>query len=108
MLTQLQLLSLYVGGRDGGKHNAASNALTNQVIHMIECLEDTTVFSVLSGKDQDGTARNYITTNDYGGEEWKAGTLIFAPTGGFIDTVTADKRLRYYRMPTTSRIQIDS
>lgn len=103
-----QMLSLYVGGRDGGIHNAASNALTSEVIHMIECLEDTTVFTVLSGKDQDGTARNYITTNDYGGEEWAKGDLIFAPFGGFLDTVTCDKRIRYYRLPTTSRKQIDS
>ena len=102
-----QILSLFVGGRDGGINVAASTATTAKVIHMIECLEDTTIFTVLAGADQDGTTRNLITANGYSGLELSKGYLVFAPFGGNIDSFTADKAVRYFRLPTTERKQTD-
>lgn len=102
-----QLNALFVGGRDGGIIVAASTATTTKVIHMIECLEADTTFSVLAGADQDGTTRNLITANGYSGVALPIGTLVFAPFGGNIDSFTADKAVRYFRLPTTERKQTD-
>ena len=106
-ITEIQLLSLYVGGRDGGIIVAASTATTGKVIHLIECLEADTTFSVLAGADQDGTARNLVTANGYSGVALPKGTLVFAPFGGKLSSFTADKAVRYFRMPTTERLQND-
>ncbi len=100
-----QLLSLYVGGRDGGIIVAASAAQTAKVVHLIQCLEDVTTFSVLSGNDQDDTARNLLTANGYAGVALDKGTLVFAPYGGKLTTFTADKKLRYFRMAASDRTQ---
>lgn len=107
MIQDIQLLSLYVGGRDGGTIVAASTATEDKVIHMIECLEADTTFSVLAGEDQDGTARNMITGNGYSGVALPQNTLVFAPFGGKIEDFTADKAVRYFRMATTERTQND-
>lgn len=107
-IQDIQLLSLYVGGRDGGVYVAGSTAKTGQVIHMIECLEDGTTFSVLSGVDQDGTtARNYLTANGYNGIAWSKGSLHFSPFGGKISSFTADKAVRIFRYAKTERTQND-
>ncbi len=106
-ITVTQMLALFVGGRDGGINVAASAAQTSKVIHMIECLEDTTTFTVLAGADQDGTARNLITANGYSGLTVSKGYLVFAPFGGNLDSFTADKAVRYFRLPTTERNQTD-
>ena len=106
-ISNIQLLSLYVGGRDGGIRVAASAAQTGKIIHMIQCLEDGTEFTVLAGEDQDGTARNYLTANGYSGETWDKGSLHFAPFGGKISSFTADKKVRYFRMAATKRSQND-
>jgi len=103
----LQLLSLFVGGRDGGIIVAASAAQTSKVIHLIECLEADTTFTVLAGEDQDGTARNLITANGYSGVALPQGKLVAAPFGGHIDSFTADKAVQYYRLPETKRLQND-
>ena len=107
-ISNIQLLSLYVGGRDGGIIVAASAAQTTKVIHLIECLEANTTFTVLAGVDQDGsTARNYITGNGYSGVALPQGHLVFAPFGGKISSFTADKAVRYFRMAKTERTQND-
>lgn len=106
-ITEIQLLSLYVGGRDGGILVAASTATTGKVIHMIECLEADTTFSVLAGEDQDESARNLITGNGYSGVALPIGTLVFAPFGGKIEDFTADKAVRYFRLADTNREQND-
>ena len=103
----IQLLSLYVGGRDGGIYVAASTAQSGKVIHMIQCLEDTTEFTVLAGEDQDETARDYITDNGYSGVTWDKGSLHFAPFGGKIEEFTADKPVRYFRLAASGRSQND-
>ncbi len=107
MITELQMLSLYVGGRDGGIRVAASAAQTTKMIHLIQCLEDDTEFSVLAGEDQDEAAREYLADNGYSGAKWDKGSLHFAPLGGKISSFTADKSVRYFRMPTTERLQND-
>jgi len=106
-LNEIQFLSRFVGGRDGGIHVAASTATTGKVIHMIQCLEDSTEFSVLAGEDQDGSARNYVTGNGYSGITWDKGSLHFAPMGGHISSFTADKAVRYFRLPKSDRTQND-
>jgi hypothetical protein len=107
-ITSIQLLALYVGGRDGGVIQAASTAASGKVIHMIECLEADTTFTVLAGVDADGsTARNYITDNGYSGVALPQGTLVCAAFGGKISSFTADKAVRYFRLPNTSPIQND-
>ena len=107
-IQDIQLLSLYVGGRDGGIVVAASTATTAKVIHMIQCLEDDTEFTVLAGVEQDGTtARNLITGNGYSGIKWAKVSLHFAPFGGKISSFTADKAVRYFRMADTGRTQND-
>ena len=103
----IQLLSLYVGGRDGGIIIAASAAQTTKVVHLIQCLENDTTFTVLAGEDQNGTARNLITANGYSGVALEKGTLVFAPFGGKLSSFTADKKLRYFRMAATGRSQND-
>ena len=106
-ISNIQLLSLYVGGRDGGIRVAAS-AVSGKVIHLIQCLEDDTEFTVLAGVEQDGTtARNYVTENGYSGAKWDKGSLHFAPFGGKISSFTADKDVRYFRMAKTERKQND-
>ena len=107
MITELQMLSLYVGGRDGGIIVAASAAQTTKVIHMIECLEASTTFTVLTAEDQDESARNMLTANGYAGVALPQGHLVFSPFGGKISAFTADKKVRYLRMPTTERLQND-
>ena len=106
-ITNIQLLSLYVGGRDGGVQVAASTAKTGLVVHMIECLEDDTEFTVLAGEDQDETAREYLANNGYTGIKWAKGSLHFAPFGGKITSFTADKAVRMYRLADTDRNQND-
>lgn len=106
-IQEIQLLSLYVGGRDGGIIVAASAAQTSKVIHMIEVLEEGTTFSVLAGEDQDGTARNLISDNGYSGVALGKGSLVFAPFGGKISSYTADGLTRYFRMAATGRTQND-
>lgn len=106
-INEMQMLSLFVGGRDGGII-AASGAVSGQVIHMIEVLEDDTTFTVLSGENQDGTARNLISANGYNGVALGAGALVFAPFGGYISAFTADKSVRYFRMPASDRTQNNS
>lgn len=106
-ITQLQMLSLYVGGRDGGILVAASTATSGKVIHMIECLEANTTFTVLTAEDQDESARNMLTANGYAGVALPQGHLVCAPFGGKISAFTADKAVRYLRMPTTERNQND-
>jgi len=106
-ITNIQLLSLYVGGRDGGIIVAASTATSGKVIHMIECLEADTTFSVLAGEDQDETARNMLTANGYAGVALPQGHLVCAPFGGKISAFTADKAVRYFRMAASERKQND-
>lgn len=107
-ITSIQLLALYVGGRDGGINVAASTAQTAKVIHLIECLEEDTVFSVLAGVDADGsTARNYVVANGYGSVTLPKGTLVFAAFGGKISSFTCNKKVRYFRLPNTTPIQND-
>ena len=106
-ISLVQINSLFVGGRDGGILVAASTATTAKVIHLIECLEADTTFTVLDGADQDTTTRNLITANGYSGVALPIGTLVFAPFGGNIDSFTADKAVRYFRMATTERKQTD-
>ena len=103
----IQLLSLYVGGRDGGIYVAASAAQTSKIIHLIQCLQDDTEFSVLAGEDQDETAREWLADNDYTGIKWDKGSGHFAPVGGKISSFTADKPVRYFRMAATGRSQND-
>lgn len=107
MITELQMLSLYVGGRDGGIIVAASVAQTGKVIHIIECLEAATTFTVLTAADQDESPRNMLTTNGYATVALPQGHLVFAPFGGKISAFTADKAVRYLRMATTERKQTD-
>jgi hypothetical protein len=102
-----QLLSLYVGGRDGGVIVAASTATSSKVIHMIECLEADTTFTVLTAEDQDESARNMLTANGYAGVALPQGHLVCAPFGGHISAFTADKAVRYLRMPASERLQND-
>lgn len=102
-LNEIGFLGLYVGGTDGGIRVDASAAVTAKEIHVIEILEDNTAFTVLSGKNQDDTARNYITDNNYASKTWQPGTLIFAPQGGYIDAYTADKETRRFKMANTDR-----
>lgn len=102
-LSEIQFLSLYVGGIDGGIVQDAASAFTAGEVHLIEILEDDTEFTVLSGKNQDDTARNFITDNNYSGKKWGKGYLVFAPFAGYIDTFTADKDVRYFRIPDTGR-----
>ena len=106
-ISLVQINSLFIGGRDGGIIVAASAAQTTKVIHLIECLEANTTFTVLAGADQDGTTRNLITANGYSGVALPQGTLVFAPFGGNIDSFTADKIVRYSRYATTERKQTD-
>ena len=107
-ITSIQLLALYVGGRDGGIITAALAAQTGKIIHLIECLEDDTTFTVLAGTDADGTtARNYITGNGYSGVALPKGTLVPSAFGGKISSYTCDKAVRYFRLPDTSPIQND-
>ena len=106
-ISQLQMQSLYVGGRDGGIIVAASTATEDKVIHMIECLEADTTFTVLEGEDQSGTAQDLIASNGYSGVALPQGTLVFSSFGGFIADFTADKIVRYFRLPATERTQND-
>jgi hypothetical protein len=102
-LNEIGYLGLYVGGEDGGIRVNASTAVSDEEIHVIEILEDNTTFTVLTGKDQGGTTRDYMTSNNYTGKLWQPGTLIFAPQGGYITTYTADKETRRFKMANTSR-----
>lgn len=106
-IQDIQLLSLYVGGRDGGIIVAASAAQTGKVIHMIECLEANTTFTVLTAEDKDESARNMLTANGYAGVALPQGHLVCAPFGGKISAFTADKAVRYFRLPSTERLQND-
>ena len=107
-ISNTQLFSLMLGGRDGGIIVAGTTATTGKVIHLIECLEADTTFTVLAGVEADGsTARNYIVANGYSGVALPIGHLIGAPLGGKISSFTADKAVRYFRLPTTSTVQND-
>lgn len=106
-IQNIQLLSLYVGGRDGGVIKAGAAAVTGAVIHLIEVLEEGATFSVLTAEDQDGSARNMLTANGYASVALSKGFLVFAPFGGKITDYTCDKKTRYLRMSATSREQND-
>ena len=102
-LNAIDFFSLYLGGEDGGIYVAGATATTAKKIHLIEVMEDTATFSVLSGENQDGTARNMLTANGYTAVAFDKGTLIYAPMGGFISAVTCDKAVRYYSFPDSNR-----
>ena len=102
-----QLLSLYVGGRDGGIIKAGAAAVSGAVIHTVQVMEDAATFSVLTAEDQDGTARNMLTANGYAGVALDKGFLVFAPFGGKITAYTCDKKTRYLRMATSNSEQND-
>lgn len=106
-ITNNQLLSLQFGGRDGGIYKAASTAVEDAVIHMIELLADDTTFTVLAAEDQDGTVRNMLTANGYATIALAKTVKIYAPFGGKITDFTADKPVRYFRLPTSNRSQND-
>ena len=106
-ISELQVLSLNQGGRDGGIVVAASVATEDEIIDKIECLEASTTFTVLAGQDQDGTARDLIADNGYSGIALPIGTVIWAPFGGFIEDFTADQIVRYSRMAASGRDKND-
>ncbi len=102
-LNQMDYLSLYAGGIDGGIVRDGSSALTGAEIHMIEVLVDDTEFTVLSAQSQADATINMLTANNYTSKTWKAGKLLFAPFGGHITAFTADQDVRYFRLPGTNR-----
>ena len=102
-LNAIDFFSLYLGGEDGGMYVAASTETTAKQIHLIEVMGDSCTFTVLSGENQDGTARNMLTANGYTGVAFDKGDLIYAPLGGFIAAFTADQAVRYYSFPDSNR-----
>ena len=108
-LTNLQYLSLYVGGADGGIVQDADAALAGAELHMIEVLVDNTEFSVLSRTTQADVVVNMLSgVNNYAGKKWKSGSLIFAGHGGFITAFTADADVLYFTLAGSGRDQNES
>lgn len=105
-LTQIDFLSLYLGGEDGGVYVASATAVTGKQIALIEVMDDSATFSVLSGEAQNGSAIDMVNAaqNNYGvSGAWNRGDLIAAPMGGFISAFTCDKACRYFRVPDSNR-----
>ena len=102
-ITQIQMLSLYVGGADGNKRQNASTALTGGEVHLIKVLVDGTTFSALSAIDQDGNTVNMLTANNLTSKVFNEGDLVFAPFGGYISAFTASQETEYFKMPSTER-----
>ena len=102
-LNQMDYLSLYAGGIDGGIIRDGASALTGAEIHMIEVLVDGTGFSVLTAQSQADAEVLMLAVNNYTGKTFAKGQLIFPPFGGHITTMTADQDVRYFRFPGTNR-----
>lgn len=103
-LTEMNFLSLFVGGADGNKRQDASDAFTGEC-HMIKVLVNATTFSVLSAKSQLDATVNMLTANNLTAKEFSKGDLVFAPGGGYIAAFTASEETEYYKMMSSDRNQ---
>ena len=102
-ITNLQLLSLYVGGADGNKRQDAADPLTGGEVHLIRVLSAGTTFSVLTATNQAGTSFNMLTGNNLTAKVFKEDDLIGAPFGGYISAYTSNNETEYFKMAATER-----
>lgn len=102
-ITNLQLLSLYVGGADGNKRQNAAAVGAGQEVHLIRVLEAGTTFSVISAVDQNGDSVNMLTANNLAGKVFKENDLVGAPFGGYISAYTSNNETEYFKMALTDR-----
>ena len=102
-ITNLQLLSLYVGGADGNKRQDAAAVGAGQEVHLIKSQADGATFSVITAVDQNGDAANMLTANNLTAKVFDKGDLLFAPFGGYISAYTCDTETEYFKMAATER-----
>jgi len=101
----MDLSALALGGKDGGMLAAASAAVAGVKCHVIEVLEDSATFTLMTAENQDGSARNMLSANGYDSVVLAVGTLVYAPFGGFISAFTCDKATRRFTLPDSNRLQ---
>ena len=101
-LNEKSYLSIYMGGLDGGMIQAAAAVGAGQGLHIIEIMEENTIFTVLTLQSRTTTI-NALTTNGFAGVAFQPGQFIFAPDGGYISAYTTSKVTRYFTLPSTLR-----
>lgn len=105
--SNFQLLSLGLGGADGGiQQSSADSAKTGLTCHILQVTADT-VFTTLTGVDRDGSSVNMLTANNLTGITVSAPATISAPDvgqGGYISTITmSGGQILRHTMPDTKR-----
>lgn len=105
-LNEIDYSGLALGGEDGGIYAADSEVVTGAKCHVIEILEDTATFTVLTAKNRGNATVNMLTgVNLYAGVAWPVGSLIYAPSGGYITAFTCDKATRRFTMQDSTAVK---